>query len=97
MEIAGLTSAQADALGSVAAVLTTAAFLPQLFKTFRTRRVEDISLVMYLVFTLGVGLWLVYGLLLDAMPIIVANGITLGSASAILAMKVWYTLRPPGS
>lgn len=77
-----------DWLGYAAATLTTAAFVPQAWLTFRTRDVSGISLGMYAVFTLGIALWLVYGLLLGAWPIVVANGITLGLSACILGMKL---------
>ena len=77
----------ADGLGYAAAALTTAAFLPQAWLTFRTRDVSGISLAMYSVFTLGIAGWLVYGLLLQAWPIVVANVITFVLSASILAMK----------
>ena len=79
-----------DTFGTLAAVLTTASFLPQAWHTFRTKDVSGISLGMYSVFVIGVACWLVYGLLLQAWPIVVANGITLTLASAILLMKLRY-------
>ena len=78
----------ADGLGYAAAALTTAAFLPQAWLTFRTRDVSGISLAMYSVFTLGIAAWLVYGLLLRAWPIVVANAITFVLSAGILAMKL---------
>jgi len=80
----------AEAVGYVAAFLTTLSFVPQAWLTFRTRDVSGISLGMYSVFTLGVGLWLLYGWLMGAWPIVVANAITLALACAILAMKLRY-------
>lgn len=77
-----------DWLGYVAATLTTASFVPQAWLTFRTRNVSGISLGMYSVFTLGVALWLVYGVLLQAWPLILANVVTLILASCILVMKI---------
>lgn len=77
-------------VGALAAVLTTLSFVPQAWHTFRTRDVSGISLGMYSVFACGVALWLVYGLLLGAWPIVAANGITLALALAILAMKLRY-------
>lgn len=77
-----------DVIGSVAAVLTTGAFLPQAWLTLRTRDVSGISLGMYTAFTLGVALWLAYGLLLMAWPIIVANSVTLVLAATILVTKL---------
>lgn len=82
-----------DWIGYLAASLTTLAFLPQALHTFRTRDVSGISLGMYTLFTAGVALWLVYGLLLRAWPIIVANAVTLALALAILAMKLRYRPR----
>jgi MtN3 and saliva related transmembrane protein len=80
----------ADIVGSLAAVLTTVSFFPQAWHSFKTRDVSGVSLGMYSVFTVGVALWLVYGLLLRAWPIVVANVITLGLALAILGMKVVF-------
>ena len=80
----------ADIVGSLAAILTTVSFLPQAWHSFKTRDVSGVSLGMYSVFTVGVALWLVYGLLLRAWPIVVANVITLGLAMAILGMKVVF-------
>ena len=79
-----------DVIGFFAAVLTTSSFVPQAVHTFRTRDVSGISLVMYSVFTAGVALWLVYGLLLAAWPIIIANAITLSLACSILVMKLRF-------
>ena len=79
-----------DVIGFVAAVLTTASFVPQAWHTFKTRDVRGISLGMYSSFTAGVACWLVYGWLLGAWPIVVANCITLTLATAILVMKLRY-------
>jgi len=79
-----------DLIGYIAASLTTLSFLPQALHTFRTRDVSGISLGMYGMFTVGVALWLVYGLLLSAWPIVVANAVTLALALAILVMKLRY-------
>ena len=84
------TASWIDIVGSLAAVLTTVSFLPQAWHSFKTRDVSGVSLGMYSVFTVGVSLWLVYGLLLGAWPIVVANVITLGLALAILGMKVVF-------
>lgn len=77
-----------DWIGSLAALFTTAAFVPQAWLTFRTRDLRGISLGMYASFTFGVALWLAYGVLLRQWPIIVANAITLALAASILAMKL---------
>jgi MtN3 and saliva related transmembrane protein len=79
-----------DLIGYIAACLTTLSFLPQALHTFRTRDVKGISLGMYALFTTGVALWLVYGLMLMAWPLIVANFITLLLALAILVMKLRF-------
>ncbi len=80
----------ADLIGSVAATLTTGAFVPQAWQVYKTRHTADISLGMYALFTTGVALWLSYGCLLDSWPIIVANCITLLLAGAVLAMKLKF-------
>ncbi len=80
-----------DFIGYLAASLTTLSFVPQAWHTFRTRDVSGISLGMYSVFTLGVTLWLVYGLLLQAWPVVIANAITLILALAILGMKLHFS------
>ena len=79
-----------DLIGYVAAALTTLSFVPQAWHTFTTRDVRGISLGMYGAFTFGVALWLVYGLLLGAWPIVVANAVTLALAAGILVMKLRF-------
>ncbi len=79
-----------EPIGYLAAILTTCSFVPQAWRTYRTRDVSGISLGMYLVFACGVALWLMYGLLLAAWPIVTANAITLALALAILVMKLRY-------
>lgn len=79
-----------DIVGYCAAILTTASFIPQALHTFQTKDVSGISLGMYSSFTVGVSLWLAYGVLLQAWPIVIANTITLSMAGAILAMKLRY-------
>ena len=73
-----------------AAVLTTSSFVPQAVHTFKTKDVRGISLTMYSIFVVGITLWLVYGLLLNAWPIVLANTVTLTLALTILAMKLKY-------
>ncbi len=77
-----------DWMGYAAAVLTTTSFVPQAWLTFRTRDVSGISLGMYGTFTVGVALWLAYGIALRAWPIVIANLVTLCLASSILTMKL---------
>jgi MtN3 and saliva related transmembrane protein len=89
-----------DVIGSLAACLTTASFVPQVWLSFKTRDVSGVSLSMYSVFTVGVALWLVYGLLLGAWPVVIANVITLVLALLILGMKLKYggkPAAPPGA
>ena len=73
--------------GYLGGTMTTVAFLPQVFKTLRTRDTRSISLGMYLLFTTGVFLWLVYGIRLRALPMILANGITLLLSFVLLVAK----------
>lgn len=77
-----------EMIGAAAAVLTTSSFLPQAIKVLRTRDTQAISLVMYVLFTAGVSLWGVYGLMTWQWSIIIANGITIVLAAVILSMKV---------
>jgi MtN3 and saliva related transmembrane protein len=83
-----------DIVGTLAACLTTASFVPQAWLSFKTRDVSGVSLGMYSAFTLGVALWLAYGLLLSAWPIVIANTITLALALMILSMKLIYGRTP---
>ena len=82
-----------DWIGYAAAALTTASFVPQAWLTFKTRNVSGISLGMYSAFTLGILLWLIYGLFLGAWPIVAANAITLVLALSILMMKLLFAAR----
>ena len=79
-----------DVVGSAAACLTTVSFVPQAWQSFKTRDVSGISLGMYSVFTVGVALWLVFGLLLPSWPVVVANAVTLVFSIAILVMKLRF-------
>jgi MtN3 and saliva related transmembrane protein len=78
----------AQALGFLAAVLTTFSFVPQVVYCWKTRDTRSISLGMYACFCLGVLLWLVYGLLVEQWPVVFANAITLTLASSILYLKL---------
>jgi len=75
-------------LGYVAGACTTLAFVPQVVRTWRTRSARDLSLAMFVVLTVGIGLWLAYGVLVHDLPVIVANGVTLVLSGALLAMKL---------
>lgn len=75
-------------LGVVAATCTTLSFVPQAAKTIRTRDTSGISLWMYLVFTVGIGFWFGYGIVLGSWPMIVSNAITFVLSATILGLKV---------
>jgi len=77
-------------LGYIAGTCTTIAFLPQVFKAYRTKSCHDLSAGMLVVFATGIFFWFIYGLLIDEMPIIIANGLTLVFALAIIALKWMY-------
>jgi len=80
----------ADVIGWLATTLTTFAFVPQVWRAWKTRSARDLSLPMYLIFTTGVALWLVYGLMIHSWPIIIGNIVTLILASCVLAMKLKF-------
>jgi MtN3 and saliva related transmembrane protein len=77
-----------DLIGYAAAILTTIAFIPQTLKSWQTRDLSGVSLSMYSLFTMGVLLWLIYGILLDSWPIILANIVTLALAGTVLLLKL---------
>ena len=79
-----------DWLGSIAAILTTTSFIPQVIQVWRTRHTKDISFGMYVIFTAGVATWLAYGVMLNSWPIIIANGITVCLAGTVLLMKLRF-------
>jgi MtN3 and saliva related transmembrane protein len=79
-----------NTLGLAAGTLTTIAFLPQMFQTWKTKSAKDVSFVMLITFMTGLFLWLVYGIILSALPIIMANGITLFFNLIILWLKIKY-------
>ncbi len=81
---------QINMVGFVAGLLTTVAFIPQVCRTYTTKSTQDISLGMFSIFSSGVFMWIVYGVLMSALPIIVTNVITLVLAISILVMKVKY-------
>ena len=80
-----------EIIGYCAAFLTTIAFLPQAIQSWRTRDLSGISLGMYFLFTVGVGLWLVYGLIIEKWPLILANALTFALALSILLLKLRHT------
>lgn len=77
-------------LGLAAAILTTIAFLPQMLKTWQTKSAKDVSLLTLITFIIGVFLWLIYGIYLQALPIILANAVTLVFNLIILWLKIKY-------
>jgi MtN3 and saliva related transmembrane protein len=77
-------------IGFIAAILTTISFLPQVFKVWRTRSAKDVSLGMYFMFSAGVALWLIYGVLIESWPVILSNLLTLVLAGAVLVMKLRF-------
>jgi MtN3 and saliva related transmembrane protein len=77
-------------LGYAAAALTSASFIPQAVMTIRSRDTRGISRGMYIIFTIGVGLWLAYGIHIHSLPMILANLVTLALAGTILALKLRY-------
>jgi MtN3 and saliva related transmembrane protein len=79
-----------DLIGYAAAFLTTVSFVPQAWLTFKTKDVRGISVGMYSAFTVGIALWLVYGVMIQAWPVVIANVITFALASSILVMRLRY-------
>jgi MtN3 and saliva related transmembrane protein len=79
-------------VGYAAALCTTGAYIPQVLKVWRTRSTKDISLRMFATLVTGLALWFTYGLIIEAVPIILANGTTLLLASTILFFKIKQTL-----
>ena len=77
-------------IGFIAATLTTISFVPQVIKIWRSRSTHDVSLGMYALFTLGVAMWLAYGLLIHSWPVILANFVTLLLAGAVLVLKLKF-------
>lgn len=80
-------------LGLGAGTLTTLAFVPQVLKTWRSKSGNDISLGMFVLFSTGVLLWLIYGILIHALPVILANAVTLLLSLTVLALKLRYQRR----
>jgi len=80
----------ANIIGIVAGILTTSAFLPQVVKTVRTKSTKDVSLGMFSVTSTGLALWLLYGILTKAVPVIIANAVSLPLCLTILAYKLRY-------
>lgn len=79
---------QIEIVGYCAAFLTTIAFIPQAIQSWRTRDLSGVSVGMYGLFTIGVGLWLIYGLIIEKWPLILANALTFVLALSILVLKL---------
>lgn len=82
--------AYTDIIGFLAGAFTTIALLPQAVKAWKTKHTKDVSFGWILTLTIGVFLWLVYGALINSMPIIAANGLTLVLSLIVLALKIKY-------
>ena len=77
-----------ELVGSIAAFLTTVAFVPQAYKVYKTNQTKDLSLFLFLIFGLGVFMWLIYGIMKEDSPIMIANSITLFLSLYILYKKI---------
>jgi len=77
-------------IGFMAAIMTTIAFLPQVIKTWRLKETRDISLLMFLILSAGVFLWIIYGLIIQDIPVIMANSVTFILCMIILFFKLKY-------
>ena len=86
-----MDSLNIEFFGYFAAILTTAAFLPQLIKTLNTKKAEDVSLITLIMFICGVGSWIIYGYKISSSPILIANIITFILNLLILISKIYYS------
>jgi MtN3 and saliva related transmembrane protein len=77
-------------LGLLAGTLTTIAFFPQLIKVWKSKSAHDLSMVWLVTFISGVSLWLIYGVLVNGLPIILANSVTLALTLVILGFKLKF-------
>ena len=80
-----------EIFGYIAAILTTAAFLPQLIKTLKTKKADDVSLITLIMFIIGVLCWIIYGYKISSIPILIANLITLLLNFLILISKIYFS------
>lgn len=83
-------------LGNIAAILTSVSFLPQAIKTIKSRDTSSISLSMYIIFVTGVAMWLSYGIMIQSVPVILGNVVTIIFSGAILYVKLADTFREKG-
>ena len=77
-----------DVIGLSAAFLTTSAFIPQVYKIYKEKNADGISLTMYIILFIGVILWFLYGVLIDSLSIIIANGVTALLQLSIIIFKL---------
>lgn len=84
-----------EMVGYLAAILTTLAFIPQVVRTWRTRSAEDLSFPMLVAFSLGVFLWLVYGVLLESAPMVAANVVTFALSVFLTILQRRFRKRRP--
>ena len=83
-------SAAIETLGMIAGTLTTIAFVPQVLKIYQTKSAKDVSYLMFSIFSTGIVLWLIYGVLIRSAPIIASNVVTLTLSLIIILLKVRY-------
>ena len=86
-----MNSVNIEFFGYFAAILTTAAFLPQLIKTLKTKKAEDVSIFTLIMFICGVGSWIIYGYKISSSPILISNIITFILNSLILISKIYFS------
>ena len=79
-----------EIIGLIAAVLTTSAYVPQVYKTWKTKEADDLSMTMYVVMFIGIVLWLMYGIHLKSIPMILANVITTILTFILIVFKIRY-------
>jgi MtN3 and saliva related transmembrane protein len=79
-----------EIIGLVAAVLTTSAFVPQVYKTWKSKSADSLSLTMYIIFLVGIIMWLIYGIHLNSLAMILANAVTLILAIMLVIFKIRY-------
>lgn len=91
--MSGGSNAAFEAVGLIAAVLTTASFLPQAIRIWRIGSARDVSLAMYVMMTTGTALWLTYGLMIGSLSLIAANAVSLFMVGSVLALKLHDMLR----
>lgn len=85
----------AEHLGYIAGVITTVSFIPQVVRVYKNKSGKDVSLIMVMMLSLGTLLWLVYGLMVNGLPIIIANAVTFSLVLVILILKIYYWKKYP--